>query len=42
MFFLLARMAVGELKAMAKKRGLTGFAKFKKPELVKLLAEAAD
>jgi hypothetical protein len=35
-------MAVGELKAMAKKKGLTGFAKLKKPDLVKLLSEASE
>ena len=28
-----------ELKAMAKKRGLTGYAKFKKPELIELLSQ---
>lgn len=39
-FRLLEMMAVKDLKAMAKKKGLTGFAKFKKPELVKLLAES--
>jgi hypothetical protein len=39
---LLEMMAVGELKAMAKKKGLTGFAKLKKPDLVKLLSEASE
>ena len=39
---LLEMMAVGELKAMAKKKGLTGFAKMKKPDLVKLLSEASE
>lgn len=39
---LLERMTVPELKAMAKKKGLTGYSKFKKPDLVKLLAEAAE
>jgi hypothetical protein len=38
----LEKMTVKELKAIAEQRGLTGFAKFKKTELVKLLAEAAD
>lgn len=39
---LLEMMAVGELKAMAKKKGLTGFAKLKKPDLIKLLSEASE
>ena len=39
---LLQMMTVKELKVMAKKREITGYAKFKRPELLKLLAEFSE
>ncbi len=36
---ILETLTAAELKAMAKKRGLTGYTKYKKPELVELLSQ---
>lgn len=38
----LESMSLAQLKDIAKERGLTGYSKFKKPDLVKLLSQSAD